>query len=273
MTPEELHRIFAEFTSEHCGTSKHQDFFRAMHRQALKGMGLVFDARIQESGERGVMGFVAAELRRRGVADAVVFDVGANVGHYSDAVIRAIDAATVWSFEPSQAAFRIMVDEVASRHPDRCRAFNIGFSDCPGEATLQADRQGSGLASLYQREAFARFPQESLAREQVRLETIDGFCNDNGIAHIHFLKIDVEGHEIAVLKGAQAMLDRKAIDFIQFEFGGCNIDSRTFLRDFWQRLDGFAICRVMKDGLYRLTTYDEFDEIFAYQNFLAIRQA
>lgn len=269
MTPEELYNAFAEFVGEHHGKSSHQDFFRAVHRQALKGMGLSNDADIQRSGEAGVLRYIQGELARRGVAEPVVFDAGANVGHYAAMVLDSVAGAAVYSFEPSPTAFRSLQD-VASRAPARCRAFNVGLSDRPREATLHTNSLGSGLASLYKRQ-LDQFGEGPGGSEPVRLETIDGFCGANGIAHIHFLKIDVEGHEIAVLDGARGMLDRRAIDFIQFEFGGCNIDSRTFLRDFWNRLDGFAICKILKDGLYKLSSYSESDEIFAYQNFLAIR--
>lgn len=269
MTPEEFYNAFSEFVGEHHGKSSHQDFFRAVHRQALKGMGLSNDADIQRSGEAGVLRYIQGEIDRRGVTDPVVFDAGANVGHYTAAVLDSFVGATVYSFEPSPTAFRSLLD-VASRDPARCYPVNVGLSDKAGEGTLHTNSLGSGLASLYKRQ-LDQFGEGPDGSEPVRLETIDGFCAANGIGHIHFLKIDVEGHEIAVLNGACGMLGRRAIDFIQFEFGGCNIDSRTFLRDFWNRLDGFAICKILKDGLYKLTSYSESDEIFAYQNFLAIR--
>ena len=62
------------------------------------------------------------------------------------------------------------------------------------------------------------------------------FCATEGIEHIHFLKLDVEGHEVAVLRGAQGMLNRGAISMIQFEFGPANIYSRSYFYDFWSLL-------------------------------------
>ncbi|TWA87648.1 FkbM family methyltransferase [Azospirillum brasilense] len=270
MTPEELFRAVADYVAEHQGKAGQQDFFRAIHRQALKGMGLVNDADIQATGEAGVLRYIQGELSRRGVADSdvVIVDAGANVGVYTAAALDRFPAATVWSFEPSPTAFRAL-QGTAARYPGRCRPVNLGLSERAGAATLRADKPGSTLASLHVR------PIEEFRDgngEAVRLATLDGFCTEAGIDRIHFLKIDVEGHEIAVLDGARGLLERRAVDFVQFEFGGCNLDSRTFLRDFWSRLHGFAVCKIVKDGLYRLSGYSEFDEIFAYQNFLAIRQ-
>jgi hypothetical protein len=45
------------------------------------------------------------------------------------------------------------------------------------------------------------------------------------------VKMDIEGHELTALKGFGAALDVARV--LQFEFGGCNIDSRTYFQDFW----------------------------------------
>ena len=99
------------------------------------------------------------------------------------------------------------------------------------------------------------------------------FCADNNIDHIHFLKIDVEVHELAVLEGAKAMIGGGKIDFIQFEFGGCDIDSRTFFQDFWYLLhDNYDIYRIFPKSLDKIDLYDETMEIFVCSNYLAVRK-
>ena len=66
------------------------------------------------------------------------------------------------------------------------------------------------------------------------------------------------------------MLNKK-IDFIQFEFGGCNIDSRTYFQDFFYHLqDNYKIYRILEDNIYELQTYKETYEIFITVNYLAV---
>lgn len=67
------------------------------------------------------------------------------------------------------------------------------------------------------------------------------------------------------------MLKAGNIHAIQFEFGGCNLDSRTYFRDFWNLLhDDFAIYRIMKDGFVPIKNYDERLEIFSCTNFFCL---
>jgi len=82
--------------------------------------------------------------------------------------------------------------------------------------------------------------------------------------------MDVEGNELKVLDGALNMLASKRIRFIQFEFGGCNIDSRTFFQDFYYLLNkDFQLYRIVQDGLFPINHYKECYELFMTTNFLA----
>ena len=67
------------------------------------------------------------------------------------------------------------------------------------------------------------------------------------------------------------MVDAAAIDYIQFEFGGCNIDSRTYFQDFFYALDPkYQLHRMVRNGLVPIKRYRETQEIFMTTNFLAI---
>jgi hypothetical protein len=87
------------------------------------------------------------------------------------------------------------------------------------------------------------------------------------------LKVDVEGHEYNVFTGASEMMAADAIDMIQFEFGGCNIDSRTYLQDFYYLLNPkYRLYRLVPDGLSPMEPYNEKYELFRTTNFVAIHR-
>ena len=92
-----------------------------------------------------------------------------------------------------------------------------------------------------------------------------------GISHINFLKIDVEGHELYVLKGLGRYLDAKFIDIIQFEYGGTNFDSKINLKDFFDllELNNFVIHKIMPRHLEPKVYKPEYEN-FLYSNFVAI---
>lgn len=101
---------------------------------------------------------------------------------------------------------------------------------------------------------------------------MDDFCREANISHIHFLKLDVEGNEYKLLENSAEMLNGK-IDYIQIEFGGANIDARTYFRDFWELLDGdYRFFRILRDGMVEIEKYSERLEQFACTNYLFVRK-
>ncbi len=111
--------------------------------------------------------------------------------------------------------------------------------------------------------------------EDVSIDTLDDYCRANNIKDIDLLKLDVEGHELDVLEGSRETLKRKMIKMISFEFGGCNIDTRTFLRDFYYLLNEFSflLYRITPSGyFYSIEKYSEKLEQFRTTNFIGIRK-
>jgi FkbM family methyltransferase len=169
-------------------------------------------------------------------------------------------------FEPSRITFNTLEKNLDGY--SNIQLHNFGLGDSDEEITLYAEEELSGCASLYDRQHFGSGMR---LKETVRLKSLDDFCAKNGIEHIHYLKLDVEGHELNVLKGAAQMLSSGAIDWIQFEFGGCNIDSRTYFRDFFDFLSlHYHIFLLLRNGLYPIKEYHETLEIFTTTNFIAI---
>lgn len=230
-------------------------FLEKLHSKILFWLGFG-NPDIETNGEKKVLEYINSKYDEK----ITVFDVGANVGDYAKIVKKTMPKAEVYLFEPQKKLF-----EELSKNFKNC--FNFGFSDRKEIMPMYGNENKHGLASLYKRN-LKHFNLSLKEQEIVNLTTIDSFCDEYGIAKIHFLKIDVEGHELKVLQGAKRMLNN--INFIQFEFGGCNIDSRTFFQDFWYLLsDRYGIYRITKSGLKEIKNYSERDEIFLTSNYLA----
>jgi len=92
------------------------------------------------------------------------------------------------------------------------------------------------LNSLYQRRGLEdgwglKTTQEV---EIVQLDTLENYCHSRDIQKIDFMKIDVEGHELEVFKGGVSLFREGRVRVIQFEYGGCNIDSKVLLKDIFE---------------------------------------
>jgi FkbM family methyltransferase len=173
-----------------------------------------------------------------------------------------------FSFEPSPRAFAGLAAAIARLDAgDAVSAHNFGLGDKEETLPLYANVAGAEIGSLYPRKldhiGIAMKPLETVA-----IRTVDQFAREQGIERLHFLKIDTEGHELKCLQGARGMIDAGRIDFIQFEMG-CNIDARTYLRDFWYALPNYRLARILRDGLYEFDAYSEIDEQIGTQNLLA----
>ena len=216
------------------------------------------------------LGLEASAASKFLTSGSVVFDVGANKGLYTKALLRVCSPriAQVHLFEPTRTNCEIL----AQIHDPRVIVNRFGLGDREEQRILFSNFSGSGLGSLYERHLNHR-GIEMRASETVSISTLDGYAERNSIDRIDLLKLDVEGHEVSVLRGAQKSLESR-ISTIQFEFRGCNIDSRTYFRDFWELLSDFGFQFSVLSPLFgplSIEAYSETLECFTTTNFFATR--
>lgn len=206
-------------------------------------------------------------LRRVLPACRTVFDVGANIGDWAQLAFDINPLLHLHCFEPSNAAFRQLI----ARHIAVCN--NVGLGSSSGSHELWVFPDHPTLNSLYRRTGLGAshglLPQTQ--REEIRLETLDEYLATHPIEIVDLLKLDVEGHELEVLKGSVGSLSSGRIKIIQFEYGGCNIDARVLLKDLLDFLGrfGYRFFKVLPHGLAAVSCYEQRFENFQYQNWVA----
>lgn len=258
-------KTFAQFF---LGKTFGQKFFKFLHWLSLKGMNFG-GSEPSSSGEINAIEFALKNLQQQ---EITVFDVGGNMGEYTELWLKLSKAfaktVKIYTFEPSAKAFSVLSERFNNR--PEVTLLPLGLSDKAGGGTLFADHAGSGLASLVKRDlAYSGINMNQ--SEAVTISTIDEVCAKYGIKHIDFLKMDIEGLEYAALLGAKQQLAAKKIKYLQFEFGGADIDARVFFKDFYNLLSqDFNIFRLLKNGLEPITKYRELDEVFFTCNYLAV---
>lgn len=224
------------------------------------------------SGEEFIIHQILPEIL--GQHPKTIFDVGANIGNYAISLRNQFPQSDIYCFEPVHKNYNELIKKTADLN---LKTFEIGFSSQKDQLSLfsGANISDGSMATLYPEcfDSIFTFVGEVDQGTLCQFETIDDFLNDQKIAKINFLKIDVEGHELNVLKGAKLSLENKNIDVIQFEFNEFNIISKSYMKDFYNLLKDYQFYRIMpQNKLYPMGEYNSSLEIFRYQNILAIHK-
>ena len=171
----------------------------------------------------------------------VIFDLGANEGAITQIYRRLYPAARIYCFEPFPGNYSKLAASFSGDSHIQC--YEMAISDRTGNMCLQVS-QGSESHSLYEPSSdyIERFPQaKTVARIEVETITLHDFCQQHGIEKIDILKMDVEGAELAVLRGAATLLNRGAISLIYTEFFVIpNFPGHPLLHDIAQYLYDFG---------------------------------
>jgi len=197
---------------------------------------------------------------------ARAFDVGANVGNWAAYALGVNPNLEIHCFEPTADTYRILERRQLAGAVTRNQT---GLSSTAGQEEMHIFGDGSGMNSLHAREGVH---VDIVKTEKVPVETLDGYCHDRNIESIDLLKIDVEGHELDVLKGAVKMLSEKRIHRIQFEYGGTFIDARILLKDMFALLaeHDYSLHKMYPNALHLFERYDQQVENFQYSNWVAL---
>lgn len=232
----------------------------------LRGLGVGNTG--TRDGEMLALSRLAPAWRRLG-AKAVFVDVGANEGKYSAELRRLCPEARLLAFEPHPKTAARLQKQLGST----VEVHSLAVGSEPGRATLwdYAQQQaGSSHASLFSG-VIEHHHQSTSSGVEVEVTSLDVFCAEHALDRVDHLKLDVEGGELACLRGASRLIAQGRIGTVQFEFNAMNVTSRVFFRDFVDALPNFRFYRLLPHGLMDLPTWDVLRcNLFGIQNVLAV---
>lgn len=214
----------------------------------------------ERNGEYRLVEALAPRCRR-------AFDVGANRGDWSARLLAAGGPGLrLWAFEPATAARAHLAERFAAE--PRVTIVPNAVSDFVGARSfMEKIGENHPQSSL----TAARDPDPARHFE-VEVITLDAHCASLDIDSIDFVKIDAEGHDLHVLRGARGLLDSGRIRYLQFEYETHWLRAGATLRAALDLLDGagYQVRAVRADGLHRFD-YDFHGDFFGYANFFAFR--
>ncbi|HZH68488.1 MAG TPA: FkbM family methyltransferase [Chitinophagales bacterium] len=236
-----------------------------MYFISLRGMGMLNHESKKVSGEQWFLNKIREEEIE------VIFDVGANIGAYSKLLRSYFPKARILAFEPHPNTFSRLQENTREQ---QIQAVNIGIGAQQQLVQLfdYEGHEGSSHASL-NKKVFSEMYDTDFQSFEVNINTIDQYCLENKIEQISLLKIDVEGLEMDVLKGAKDMIEQERVKYIQFEFNSNNAYTKTNMNDFIQFLKAYNLYRLLSDGWINISDEDYLlREIYAFQNIIAVRK-
>jgi FkbM family methyltransferase len=147
----------------------------------------------------------------------IFFDIGANAGLFTIAAARKLlgSESAVYAFEPCPTTFAILQKNQQLNGLDRVHAVRRALSDKKGSANLYVNAGlKDGLNSL---EDPSHTDAEVVGQIPVDIVTLDDFIAQKGIPRVDVMKVDVEGAELRVFRGAQEVLAREDAPLILYE--------------------------------------------------------
>lgn len=149
---------------------------------------------------------------------AVLWDIGANIGVYSLYAGKRGDI-DVLAFEPSPASYAALCGNIAANRLARVRAYCLALDETTGLGILNMSRSypGSVYNAFEQEIDMSGAPLAIERRQSAVAVSADDLVDRFGAASPHHIKLDVDSTELAILRGAERLLEGSALQSVLVE--------------------------------------------------------
>lgn len=209
--------------------------------------------------ERNLTRFVVAHL----TGGDTFIDIGANVGYFTLLAAQAVGSAgRVVACEPEHENFKLLERNIELNHYENVTPLRVAIGEGDGEVTLNINPLNRGGNSVlpfneyhsgkhyYKKDDIERRFGPAL-QQRVPIKSLDGLISENQLAHIKIIKIDVEGYEEAVIKGAENILKDRVAEYFICELS--NKETRGNIIDTFKQ-SGYDACAMGSHGDIERTT-------------------
>ncbi|MEZ4742405.1 MAG: FkbM family methyltransferase [Bdellovibrionota bacterium] len=194
----------------------------------------------------------------------LIFDVGANHGHWTSTAQKILPQTQFHCFELSEDTFSILKKNLMGKKNIYLNSFGLSekTEDIEFNYAIGHDTHSSICTTAI---------SGDYERRKARVVAGHEYAKKFNLESIFFLKIDVEGGEHLVLKGFEEMIRKQRIVMIQFEYGKTNINTKFFLKDFYEILEknGYKIGKIYPSYV-DFKQYKNLNEDFIGPNYLAV---
>lgn len=161
--------------------------------------------------------------------DLTIFDVGANIGQTVERMKKIFNFKEMHCFEPNVKAFqklqkyssdKIIVNNFALGNKEYIRDF-YNYPKSSSSSFFKINKK----SSIYE-------INQNYHIDKILIKKLDDYINSKNIKRVNILKIDTQGFEVEVLKGAENLIKEKKIDFIETELNlGFQYENKTSFFD------------------------------------------
>lgn len=143
----------------------------------------------------------------------ICFDVGANIGWYTTLFQTLVGSGEVHAFEPTAETFKVLKENVESNLNSRAVHLNRNaLGEVGKEVNIHIFKnKGDGHASI------ADFGESDYILDPVEMITLNSYIDEKGIENVKFVKVDIEGAELAFLNGATRLFDQDRPPIFEIE--------------------------------------------------------
>jgi FkbM family methyltransferase len=239
---------------------------RLLYRAANQYINVFDNDNDCEMATNGEARFARARLATASVA----FDIGAAKGEWTKIALAANPDLQIHCFEPTSRRMKTLEDR---KFGSRVVLIQLGLGAAEEVATIFYNASG-GSNSLYpQRYGGEHYDAGDV--ESVKITTIDAYCHEHGIDHVDFVKMDIEGYEMAAIRGAERMLRQGRIDVLQFEYSSVFLDAGTSLMQLMKYVQlvnpAYVFHKIYPDGVQPVPRYTHDLDNFKMQNWALIK--